>query len=65
MKAKIFIFIGAFLGALTICAVYGCGLFLLFKILSFFTSFKQVAVAALGFSFVYALIYVKRKCEEE
>ena len=64
-KTKFVIFIGAFIGAIISTTYYAAIFYLLYQVLSIFTSFYKVVVAIIGVSAIYALFYVRRKENEE
>ena len=64
-KTKFVIFIGAFIGAIIQATYYAAIFYLLYQVLSIFTSFYKVVVAIIGVSVIYALFYVRRKENEE
>lgn len=64
-KTKFVMFIGAFIGAIISATYYAAIFYLLYQVLSIFTSFYKVVVAIIGVSVIYALFYVRRKENEE
>lgn len=64
-KTKFVMFIGAFIGAIISSIYYAAIFYLLYQVLSIFTSFYKVVVAIIGVSAIYALFYVRRKENEE
>ena len=64
-KTKFVIFIGAFIGAVISATYYAAIFYLLYQVLSIFTSFYKVVVTIIGVSAIYALFYVRRKENEE
>ena len=64
-KTKFVMFIGAFIGAVISATYYAVIFYLLYQVLSIFTSFDKVVVAIIGVSAIYALFYVRRKENEE
>lgn len=64
-KTKFVMFIGAFIGAIISATYYAVIFYLLYQVLSIFTSFYKVVVAIIGVSAIYALFYVRRKENEE
>ena len=64
-KTKFVIFIGAFIGAIISTTYYAAIFYLLYQVLSIFTSFYKVVVAIIGVSAIYALFYLRRKENEE